>query len=821
MNHTVSFSNRIAGFSRNKVNGYSHALGVISAFFCIIALLCASAHAHDMRSSSEAMALNGLIHEIADLSAELNPDSLHAANISEITDTMIGHGMEAWSMMPELLMEIRGLSVRDGDISVLEALYDAGESMDFIFDRLSSAPDEHLHFSPDILSLHDSARGHSAARGIRGTQSSPEEDFKETPYSKIKGKIHEKILDLDVDFDLKLLDFNIARDISLGLGYRWGLEPSYEDGFFTRIDSYRLRSRIRIGDIIQSAVGSSLPVYMNLSGDRQIIFARQFKSQLKAATAAPYNPLRLPINSENAMKMDVGDFVSIPASMNIVTGASASFGGGISGSARAYYLLSGDFRVNILKMDEQRVRVRLIGMRRSGTGAAASIDYGFNLFGIRFIDKQIGSFLDTNLFRIRRTDISGENFSVDYIFNLGNQDAADAYNKFLNANLKFRVMPELNPFEDSEDAAERFFNNLAAAENLHIQDRNMKFENRRVTRVFKASNFFDDTASNIKIGFNLIRFVRGRRWIENHLSVFDQYNVMSRYFVPASQAHRENRFLFGLFRSRNTLNTYSLMDTDHDWNVTGVDTFAYTRNAYDKKHYAYQYRKTRNSLFNSLGDLAVTSGLINNLPSSDSAVENFRLSQQVLLGDNTVHQLLERGTINREHFWNAMQTTMLAYKDEIYLWAGGNNDNLENEYWRVNTRDFGPAKLKLFELFRRSRWDIQKWRQLERFETNFYKAVGKRTTKDKVSEYLQLYQSSFARPFLLRFTLEAIKQAQIPLEYTINVHVRGRGLHTYNLNHGNMQLNDRLYREINTIISHITDTSYDMFDIVQQEQQLQ
>jgi hypothetical protein len=443
----------------------------------LITMFCLYGFANSYQINERDMMFE-LLNGVAYNAQTLNRGSEAVEGIYEILSILKTDGEEAFGLIPSLVTEISRLNENDGNIQNLENLMDMAQTLVSLTERES--------YIDNMTTIS------GVTRGVRAEKSNVENDFEETKYEKIKGKVLDKILDLKVDFDVKLLDLNIAEGISLAAKYKWGLEPSYNDGYFTRIDAFTVGGNIKVGDVIKDAFNASLPLYLNISANQEIIFARQFKEQLKAATALPVNPIKkLPINAENAANLDMGDFVSIPAKMSIVVGASAGFGGGISGSINTYYMLSGDFRINDLKIDQDKVRVKLIGMRRSGYGAGASAGFKFDLFGIKILDKGIGKIIDTNIIKINHQNIDGENFSVDYVFDLRHQDARDAYDKFMNANLKFRQAPTLNPFTQEEDLAVEFFNNLAVAENVYQEDRGKDERQRRVTEFLKLPTFLN------------------------------------------------------------------------------------------------------------------------------------------------------------------------------------------------------------------------------------------------------------------------------------------------------------------------------------------
>ena len=413
--------------------------------------------------------LEKAVSEVRNTVSYLNSDSKAVKNISLILEEYSkDNSSDRFDLITELNNELSRLSLKDGDVRDLENLAAVNQFLDSIINADYS-------YDVDDVATVSRARSYETRSG----RNIFDKVFSKVSFDKVKEKIKEEIANLDVDFDIKLLDLDIAEGIGMAAKYKWELEPSYQDGYYTRIDAYNLKTDLKPGDMIKDLAGVTLPVYLNITNEHKVIFARQFRDQLKAAKALPYNFIRIPINADNAKKMDAGDFVSIPATLNTVVGASAGYSNGISLSGNIYYTLTGEFRINILRLKDEKVRVKLVGMRKKGHGAGVSAGYGFNLFGIKILDKQIGKFLDTNVFRVNYSDIDGQNFSVDYIFDLKDDQAKKAYDSLLSSNLKFNVAKTSNPFNKDDIAAAEFFNDAEKAESLFQQDITLEENKRR------------------------------------------------------------------------------------------------------------------------------------------------------------------------------------------------------------------------------------------------------------------------------------------------------------------------------------------------------
>jgi hypothetical protein len=703
--------------------------------------------------------------------------------------------------LPFLIKSIKKLNEHDGPIYVLENLNDYADTLQEFVKRNA--------FISNINAIEKSAPVFSKSF----IDNDWKRKFKEISYDKIKGRIRDEILKLDVDFDVKLLNIKIAKDIGLSVKYKWALEPSYNKGYFTRVDSYILKSDVKIGDIIKNALHQSLPVYMNLNREESIIFVRQFKSQIKAATAIPYNPLRLPINAKNAAKMEVGDFVSIPTKMSLVVGASAGYSNIVSVSANTYYLLSGNFRVNILKVDKNRVRVKLIGMRKKGYGTGASAGYSFSLFGIKFIDKQIGHFLDTNIFRINLSKTNGENFSVDYVFNLKYKEARDAYDKFLNANLKLRVVPQ-NPITDEGTLTKEFFNNLIVAENIFQEDKTKPIELRRVNRIFKATNFFEQKAFNIKVGFNLIKFEAGKSYIENRVSVYDNDNKIHRFYMPVFTKNGAHSMLFGYFKERNRKTTYALLNANSKWKPTRLKSITYVDSIDDKQCFAGEFAGRIKEYKKKLGPIAEKD--LNSLKLPSKKVNSYHLYFKMIVGAKTVYDIFNPKKFTPDKIWHAMYNAVAVYGDDLFYDNSYDTEGIyHDEYFYYRPSSSSPEYMKkTFSLFERNNWPPTYFSDIKKCVNSIIKLQKKNGYYEKSRFFIKLYKSQIFENLGVRFILEAMKIAGLNNNFKAELHIRAKGITPINLVYGDLSVNDRLYNELNTIIAHITDSSYDLFNVI-------
>ena len=242
---------------------------------------------------------------------------------------------------------------------------------------------------------------------------------------RLTGKIKDKFAEIDLGWSLKLLRFDIFEGMNIAARYKYEVERSHRDGFHSRIDKWKVEMKLNPGDII----GGGLPINFSVRKGTNIYFVRQFKKKIDAIKALPYTPKRMPITAKIAKeKLNVGDFVSIPSRMTFVIGINKNIGvPPMPGSVNAFYMLSGDFIVNIIRMKDDKVQVRLIAQNGKSTGGGGKLGYDFKAFEIGVLGRAIKKVIDLDLVKIGFSKGKGNQFVLDYIYDLNDPKAAKAY----------------------------------------------------------------------------------------------------------------------------------------------------------------------------------------------------------------------------------------------------------------------------------------------------------------------------------------------------------------------------------------------------------
>lgn len=392
----------------------------------------------------------------------------------------------------------------------------------------------------------------------------------------LKGKLSKELANVDIRASTGLGNVDLIKGINIGLKERYEVEASYLDQYYVRVDKYDIKQDINVGDLIENMI--DIPFSFSVNHTNSFQFVRQFKSKSEALKALPYNPKRLPITADRALKnMDIGDFVSIPANLNILVEARAKSATVapiiISANAGTYVVLSGEFTIQIFKLDATHVRVKVLSNRSLASGANGGVGLSFDVFGFRILDRQLERLIDKDFVQLGYEGKLGEQFIVDYVFNLADAESKMAYNQIMNSTSKFKDGVITNQFKSSGNLKDKLISSYAKAEELFESDKAKAPQERRVSRIFKGFNKFKSEIKNLKLAFLVASFKKDNAYTENKITTIDKNENELAYFYPTNSRYLETRmgkFIFDL-KDQNFQNNFGLIPNVKNEDATQKD----------------------------------------------------------------------------------------------------------------------------------------------------------------------------------------------------------------------------------------------------------
>lgn len=330
--------------------------------------------------------------------------------------------------------------------------------------------------------------------------------------SRIGQRIVDEVAKLRLNVDIPILSAEVAEGINLSTNYNYEVYPSFINSMFTRIDGWELDVNLSAGDIIKDQ--TNMPLSFGINRGSKVLFVRHFEKQLDAATATPYTLAKLPLSAEVVKnKLNSGDFVSMPAELTLSLGASTGNVQGIhsflsSSSASFRIFLGGKFIVQVLRMKDNKARLRLITEASGGTEVNLSHGVTSQFFGISYIDNKINAFHPLVVANFGGSVTRGKQYILDYVFDLNSNAAIQAYNNILSSRFKMKDLMAARSLVQRGQMQSENIASLEQADQVFAEDKERLKSGRadayRVQRIFKGSNVF--RRNNFSYRLNLLFF---------------------------------------------------------------------------------------------------------------------------------------------------------------------------------------------------------------------------------------------------------------------------------------------------------------------------
>lgn len=418
-------------------------------------------------------------------------------------------------------------------------------------------------------------------------------------------RIKKEVAKQDIGASVALVNAEILSGLTTSLRYRIESEPSYIGGYYNRIDKYTLRFDLRPGDFIEAL---DTPVGINLHKGSEITFVRQFKSQKDSLLSLPYTPANLPFTAEKALdKLNPGDFVAFEGNLSLVVSIGHNFFQGVlDAGASTHALVSGNFMVHIFRMVDNQVRVKLIGVRGKGIGAGAGIELGDDLsfVGLSIIDSRIEKFLNIAPLRLNTGINNKDVFMVDYVFNLNDPTAREAYNQLLLYKVQLKDVKIANPFATRKDLMNELMTDLHLVEELALEDAQIPAPLRRVHRVFKGSSEVDTKEASMRFGLSLWKFQAGRAYAENKVLNYDSRDRQEHFLLNTFSSYKKTKVLFGLFGEESLTTSNLLFTANPDWKADRFVTLTSSNQMKMKDVSNRDLRRIQNTVLETIGHKA-------------------------------------------------------------------------------------------------------------------------------------------------------------------------------------------------------------------------
>lgn len=413
-----------------------------------------------------------------------------------------------------------------------------------------------------------------------------------------------------LNYETSALSVDLLEGISLGAHYKYRVEPSYRENYFTRVDAYTLKNGANPGDLL-----GALPISVGLSRNSEILFAQQFTSgTLARSPASTYLPTRLPLTAERALALKPGDYVRFRTQMGLLANAGQVWplagyllkaGGGIA------ILLEGEYQVHVFRLDEGRVRIRLVAERardlsaRSGVSVTPVVKAAIlNRIGQRLEPLANLATLDVEASLAASRERS-ELFLVDYTLNLRDAAVADAYSALFKPRVSLSDVVVANPLRGNFQLRDKL---LSSIEELDQLARAALGEPApRVDRHFQGSNYAATSSVNFNVKLSTFDVTRTRLYRNNFLTRSDltpQGDVRTHYLLPTWSHFRDRNMMFGMLDENQRRSADALFVADAQGNPVQFLNIGFGLEYKDARLRPSEYRRMRRKIELLLNDEA-------------------------------------------------------------------------------------------------------------------------------------------------------------------------------------------------------------------------
>lgn len=400
------------------------------------------------------------------------------------------------------------------------------------------------------------------------------------------GKIRDKVASLDVKVNVPIVDAEVFEGVNTALKYRYEFEPSYKGDYHLRMDRWTLNTDLNVGDMLKEQ--KDFKIGLSLKHGTEVLFVRAFKEKKDAITATPYPFWNLPFNAEDITeKLEIGDFVSFTANMNLITSASTLPLSVNPVTLWTHYIISGEFQVHLFRKSKDQAILKIIAVRKkeTGLGWTAGLASGHKIFGLRVLDRRIEKWANiTEIFSASFTSSKSNLLMVDYTMDTRDQRVRDAYDGLITSLYEINTLGIASPFSGNDELSGRLLSDITAFETIYSTERLKANADRTVDRNFKGKNDIDlNSKSRFRFGALLFRFTRDVEYAENALTSIDPNEVPNYYRLHTFQRNNTVSWWFSYYKAESISRASLLFDADQNLKIRDLKDIVFEWDYRDKE----------------------------------------------------------------------------------------------------------------------------------------------------------------------------------------------------------------------------------------------
>lgn len=286
-----------------------------------------------------------------------------------------------------------------------------------------------------------------------------------------------------VSVDGKIINntFSITDGLNLGLhvDYQYSVEPAFIKNYHQRFDQYHIDLGLS-KNILSDKLSAGLTVSANAT------FARIYDEKEKALKAPVYFLNRLPWTAEYALKyLNPGDVARVDLSFGV------SAGGSSPNSLNASLSRNSQFIVDIYRMKDSFIRLRLIATRQAATASVNASLSPISHVASSLLQRITNHYVDikpisTGFTRNVTDNTPMDTFMVDYVVNLQDPASIKAFQFVMLEIRNLEMFKTLNFQKDENYAGKELVKLVDPLEQLSALNQDRPVPQRGVSRIFKG-----------------------------------------------------------------------------------------------------------------------------------------------------------------------------------------------------------------------------------------------------------------------------------------------------------------------------------------------
>lgn len=588
---------------------------------------------------------------------------------------------------------------------------------------------------------------------------------------------------------------SITEGINLGIGYRYLVEPTFDGKFYTRVDQYQLKNNLQLSELVSNIS----PIFINFNHGSSITIVKQYPNHQEASIKSPeLDTDYLPLSAEKAKKMKLGDFVMMPVNLNLVGGISASTEFGIlEGRATAYYMLSGDFQLQVLRMNESLVRLRLLAGRSNGKGASAGIYSKFRIFDLgpaNWATRQL--ITGSKVLEISSSSTEGHLFLADYIFNLADQQAAAAYDAILKSPISLKQIVLANPLGQTEKLDQSVIGDLTLADQLIRQDITKTDEQKRVRQIFKGTNDYQTQNNNVHLGVRSFNIKAGNAKSMNHVKLFNPDSTEEQFIYPVNYKHRKLNLFFNWINESSTKSTSALIPADQSGKPSSISDYVVT----------FEEKDTR--LFE--GERSVITQKIRRLI-TDEIIKELGIEERLPDGQMTNAKLFGRVVFKASAFDQVSRYSVQQLEQRLveFINSGSRPDSLISDLSKLEKLPLGEGDKLNYGGSSKTRRHDRYIAKLKLMAKDMHTVFNSQEEADiSLNRYLSLCENLAFADLGTGFLLSLMNHESLKNHVAVELEISSKQTGTMRFQYGDQKAN-QVHQAMEYILSIINNGSFD------------